>query len=298
MKTSFFILPILAIVLAMLPVAQAQASDYNNLCVACTGRGYYYCPTTGVCYDPNVPISNVSIPTNSTKLNSPKILEEGSVGLEQVRLTQSTNITCNCTTTCVNATNGTKVCTTNCTGTNCTNKPSNCSGSWNGTFCNTTNTTNCTGTNCTKPANCTGSWNGTFCNTTNTTNCTGTNCTKPANCTGTWNGTFCNVTNCTGTNCTKPANCTGTWNGTFCNNTKPANCTGTWNGTFCISNSTNCTGNTTGGNCTQPTQWNVTYYTCPVSPFTPFNNPCRANFPCAAGVNGVLQLGMENDSFG
>ena len=199
MKTSSVIVAIFATLFAMLPQpaqSQAQANNLNNLCGACTGTGYYYCPTTGVCYDPNFPISNVSIPVNSTqsiKLNSAKILQKDSVELDQVRLTQTAPTTCNCTTACQNTTNGT-VCTTNCTGTGCTN--------------------------------------------------------KPANCTGTWNGTACSPTNCTG------------------------------------------------ANCTQPVQWNVTYYTCPVVPFTPFNNPCRANFPCDAGVNGVLQLGMENDSYG
>jgi hypothetical protein len=29
----------------------AQASLFNNLCAACTGNGYSYCPTTGVCFE-------------------------------------------------------------------------------------------------------------------------------------------------------------------------------------------------------------------------------------------------------
>jgi hypothetical protein len=29
----------------------AQASLFNNLCAACTGNGFSYCPTTGVCFE-------------------------------------------------------------------------------------------------------------------------------------------------------------------------------------------------------------------------------------------------------
>ena len=87
MKTSSLIMAIFATLLAILPQpAQTQASSFNNLCVACTGSGYYYCPTTGVCYDPNVPISNVSIPTNATRLISTRILQEDSADLAIIRL--------------------------------------------------------------------------------------------------------------------------------------------------------------------------------------------------------------------
>lgn len=35
-------------------LADDPSDDYTNLCGACVGNGYSYCPDNGVCFDPNV----------------------------------------------------------------------------------------------------------------------------------------------------------------------------------------------------------------------------------------------------
>ena len=89
MKATVMIAMIASLFFVLPQSVKSAASDYNNLCAACTGSGYSFCPTTGVCFDPTVPISNTSISTstNTTVKAAHSQITTRQVNIEKISLT-------------------------------------------------------------------------------------------------------------------------------------------------------------------------------------------------------------------
>jgi len=58
MKSSI-ILNLTAILLGLIAISvnAGDPTQFTNLCGACVGNNYSYCPTNGVCFDPNVTVT-------------------------------------------------------------------------------------------------------------------------------------------------------------------------------------------------------------------------------------------------
>jgi hypothetical protein len=94
----------------------AQAATYQNLCGACVGNGFSYCPSTGVCYNSTEPINNPIVQyiavdncTNITTVTNFYFNGTRVVSLSQTRGANTTNSTKPATTT-----NSTKPGTSRC----------------------------------------------------------------------------------------------------------------------------------------------------------------------------------------